>query len=84
MHFCVALKPQFAANMEIQKLSQHFVMVNIQDDEDPKDSKFAPDGGYIPRIIFLGKSRTIQALRDASLQYNSLVYCEMHPFNTIV
>ena len=31
-----------------------------KDDEEPKEEKYAPDGGYIPRILFVNKSGEVQ------------------------
>lgn len=55
---CKRLGPLFANSEEILNLSKEFVLVNIQDDEEPADVLYKPDGGALKRspIFFFSPS----------------------------
>lgn len=48
---CKELKPVFHDD-RIEDLSERFVMVNVDQDVEPKVQAYAPDGSYIPRVLF--------------------------------
>jgi protein-disulfide reductase (glutathione) len=72
---CKALKPQFAKSKDIEELSPHFQMVLAGDSDEPKDSKFRPEGlkgGYYPRIIFLKPDGTrIEGIKGPNDDYSA-------------
>jgi len=49
---CKELKPAFGER-ELVELSERFVMVNVDQDAVPKSLEFAPDGSYVPRVLFV-------------------------------
>jgi protein-disulfide reductase (glutathione) len=50
---CKALKKSAFADKTLKELSEEFVMVNVDQDTEPSARDYAPDGNYIPRIVFL-------------------------------
>ncbi|KJH43043.1 hypothetical protein DICVIV_10950 [Dictyocaulus viviparus] len=75
---CRGLKKEFSASPkmpELFELSKKFVMVNVEDDDEPEDEKYAPDGGYIPRILFLDTSgEPLQTNNEARYKNNKYFY----------
>jgi protein-disulfide reductase (glutathione) len=48
---CKALKPSFK-RPEVADMAKNFVMVNVDQDRVPAAQAHAPDGDYIPRVLF--------------------------------
>ncbi|XP_068428129.1 anterior gradient 1 [Clinocottus analis] len=54
-----ALKKAFTADKSIQKMAEKdFVMINLM--EETKDENMAPDGYYVPRILFVDPSLSVR------------------------
>lgn len=50
---CKQLKPSFS-EPSLVAASRDLVMVNVDQDEVPQSMIYAPDGTYIPRVLFIG------------------------------
>lgn len=49
---CKKLKPAFQ-DARLVELSAKFAMVNVDQDKVPRSKSYAPDGDYVPRIVFI-------------------------------
>jgi protein-disulfide reductase (glutathione) len=49
---CQKLKRSFA-DPKLERLSEQFVMVHVDQDQYPEATLYGPDGQYIPRVMFL-------------------------------
>uniref|UniRef100_A0A3P9KU27 Anterior gradient 1 n=1 Tax=Oryzias latipes TaxID=8090 RepID=A0A3P9KU27_ORYLA len=66
-----ALKKAFVANDTIQKMAKdEFIMINLV--EEAMDKNLAPDGYYVPRILFVDPSLTVRA--DITGRYSNRHY----------
>lgn len=50
---CKQMRKKFEQSAEIEALSEHFVMSHAEDDDEPSDERYAPNGAYSPRILFI-------------------------------
>jgi protein-disulfide reductase (glutathione) len=82
-HACKALKKtmqQSNARKAFKKLSEYFVMVNTEDDEEPFEEEYRPDGKYIPRLLFLDKNGDlISEIKNKKAEYKNYAYYYSSP-----
>lgn len=61
---CKKLWPKINNDPQIQEISAQFVMLEMRNESEKTDAKYAPDGEYVPRLeiqfrFINGKSQTI-------------------------
>ncbi|XP_044150786.1 anterior gradient protein 2 homolog [Bufo gargarizans] len=54
-----SLKKEFAEHKGIQKLAEHFVLLNVI--YDPTDKNLLLDGQYVPKVVFVDPSLVVRA-----------------------
>ncbi|CAB3405507.1 unnamed protein product [Caenorhabditis bovis] len=82
-HACKALKKTFQqsnAKKAFKKLSEYFVMVNTEDDDEPYEEEYRPDGKYIPRLLFLDKNGDLlPEFKNKKAEYKNYAYYYSSP-----
>ncbi|VIO94442.1 Uncharacterized protein BM_BM6891 [Brugia malayi] len=82
-HACKALKKTFQqsnARKAFKTLSKYFVMVNTEDDEEPYEEEYKPDGKYIPRVLFLDKNGDLLSqFKNKKAEYKNYAYYYSSP-----
>jgi protein-disulfide reductase (glutathione) len=58
---CQNLKATFNRDRELERLSERFVMVHVDQDHNPEALRYGPDGQYIPRVMFLDSNGKLDA-----------------------
>ncbi|XP_009866134.1 PREDICTED: anterior gradient protein 2 homolog, partial [Apaloderma vittatum] len=66
----LALKKVFAEHKDIQKLAEKFILLNLV--YETTDKNLAPDGQYVPRVLFIDPSLTVRA--DITGRYSNRLY----------
>ncbi|CAJ0586940.1 unnamed protein product, partial [Mesorhabditis spiculigera] len=86
-HACKALKKTFQqsnARKAFKTLSEHFIMVNTEDDEEPYEEEYRPDGKYIPRLLFLDKNGDLlPEFKNKKAEFKKYAYYYSSPADII-
>lgn len=74
---CMALKPRFKNNREIEKLSKEFVMINIEDEKEANLQELNADGDYVPRILFYDSSgHLMRQVKNSTSDYGKYFHID--------
>ncbi|OZC04962.1 hypothetical protein X798_08080 [Onchocerca flexuosa] len=86
-HACKALKKTFQqsnARKAFKQLSKYFVMVNTEDDDEPYEEEYRPDGKYIPRVLFLDKNGDLlPEFKNKKAEYKNYAYYYSSPADVL-
>lgn len=86
-HACKALKKTFQqsnARKAFKTLSKYFIMVNTEDDEEPYEEEYRPDGKYIPRVLFLDKNGDLlPQFKNKKAEYKNYAYYYSSPADVL-
>ncbi|TMS33413.1 hypothetical protein L596_001157 [Steinernema carpocapsae] len=86
-HACKALKKTFGqsnARKAFKTLSEYFVMVNTEDDDEPFEEEYRPDGKYIPRLLFLDQNGDLlPEFKNKKAEYKNYSYYYSSPADVL-
>ena len=68
---CKALEESFQRSAEIEVIGSHFVMANVEDEDEPTDKQYQAQGSYSPRILFLDSQGVVSSIVN-ELQPNAM------------
>lgn len=57
---CKRLKSVFADSTAIAEAARGMISINLEDDEEPTQDQFRPDGQYIPRLFFVSPDGAVR------------------------
>jgi len=85
---CKSLKKTFrqsSAQRAFTALSAYFVMVNTEDDDEPWEEEYKPDGKYIPRLLFLDQNGELLAdFKNTKAEYKTYMYYYSNPADILI